>query len=926
MPVPENALEDEMDTHRGRQIGNYRLIRLLGQGGFADVYLGEHVYLKTLAAIKLLGARLAQDEMDRFLAEAQTIARLRHPAIVRVLEFGVEGSAPYLVMEYAPNGSLRHWHPRGAILTPAVVLPYVRQVAEALQYAHEERLIHRDVKPENMLLGPRGEVLLSDFGIATMAHSTRSRGTQDVAGTVAYMAPEQIQGQPRPASDQYSLAVVVYEWLSGSHPFEGTFTEVVSQHIMKPPPPLSQKAPGISPALEEVVQIALAKDPRERFASVRDFAQALELASQQKSAPLPRAVLGPLRGQMPPARISGPLAAPSAVDPQAKTEVSHTPPPAGQEIRATALPLPDVFKTVPQPPAPRRKPGLWRTKLLLAVLGIVLVVGGLGGLGYRLCCGQPRPTPAAPYSYTVPTHKGGTLVLAAFGTLETSNPWFLHYTNETALADALWGGPLVISPAGKYLPDELSEVPAQANGGVSKDGLTMTLRLRHDLRWSDGQPLTADDFVYWLEVLLDPASGAASTAGYDQIASAQPVDPYTLVLHYRQPFAPFLSYLPLAAPRHAWGSIPPNKLAARQEVLLAPAVTSGPFVVSDLDTSDPSNGPTFTLLPNPYYVSTTLHASVLDRLVFKAYYDFNQEIADYQQGRVDLVDGLLPDDLAEVRGLRGLEIAPQIGYTHLDFNLATPALQPVMVRKAIEEAINRCQMIHVVLQSSSCETLRVDTILPRPSPDFDPTNTTYDYNLRAAVQDMRVAGWDCSSGACLQHGQPFPALTLATLSGPLNQRVAALIRQDLAALGIPVNVVTYGPELFGDYNQGGILATGQFDLTLIDYVFGIDADGSLYPNFHSSQIPSATNPSGRNYERVDDLGVDALLDEGRATLEPAARSEHYKDVQRILVQKVYVVPLYLVPNITLTSPKMGNFLANPVDIGNEWNIGDWFLR
>lgn len=914
-----------MDTHVGRQIGNYRLVRLLGQGGFAEVYLGEHVYLKTFAAIKLLEARLAQNEMDRFLTEAQTIARLRHPAIVRLLEFGVEGSMPYLVMEYAPNGSLRQWHPRGTQLAPAAVLTYTRQVAEALQYAHEERLIHRDVKPENMLLGQRGEVLLSDFGIATMAHSSRSQAIQDVAGTVAYMAPEQIQGQARPASDQYSLAVVVYEWLSGSHPFEGTFTEVVSQHIMKPPPPLSAKVPDISPALEEVVLLALAKDPKDRFASVLDFAQALELASKQKSEPLSRAVLAPLLNQPPTTRVSGPLgvAAP-AVDPGAETEVLP--------LQPTQLPPaePDMFKTVPQPPQPTRKPGAWWLKPLLVMLGVILVVAGSGVLvnswlshRHSPCGICPNPTP---YPYTAPTHKGGTLTLAAFGTLETSNPWFLHYTNEVALADALWGGLLVITPDGKVWPDELIEVPTQANGDVAKDGLTVTLHLRHDLRWSDGQPLTADDFVYWLEVLLDPASGAASMAGYDQIASAASYDPYTLVLHYKQAFAPYLSYLPQAAPRHAWGNIPHNKLAARQDVFLAPLVTSGPFVVADLDTRDPSNGPTFTLVPNQYYRSTTLHPSVLDRLVFKAYYDLSREIADYQQGLVDVVDGLLPDDLAAVRGVRGLAIAPQIGYTHLDFNMTQPALQPVMVRKAIEEAIDRCQIIKTVLQSSSCATLRVDTILPKPSPDFDPTNTTYDYNLRAAKQDMQLAGWDCSSGACLQNGRLFPVLTLATLNGALNQMVAALIQHDLAALGIGVQVVMYGPELFGDYNQGGILATGRFDLALFDYLFGLDADGSLYPNFHSSQIPSAANPSGRNYERVNDLGVDELLDEGRATLDPATRSEHYKDVQRILVQKVYVVPLYLVPNITLVSPGVGNFLANPLNVGNEWNIGDWFLR
>src|SRR5215467_6183830 len=121
-----------MDDRVGQLLGNYRLIRLLGEGGFAEVYLGEHVFLQTQAAIKVLHTRLTKDDHDGFLTEARTIARLKHPQIVRVLEFGVEGSIPYLVMDYAPNGTLRTRHPRGAQLPLATLLPYVKQVAEAL--------------------------------------------------------------------------------------------------------------------------------------------------------------------------------------------------------------------------------------------------------------------------------------------------------------------------------------------------------------------------------------------------------------------------------------------------------------------------------------------------------------------------------------------------------------------------------------------------------------------------------------------------------------------------------------------------------------------------------------------------------------------------------------------------------------------------
>lgn len=269
-----------MNDRLGQQLGNYRLIRILGQGGFADVYLGEHVYLRTQAALKVLQMRVAGEDMEGFLNEARTIASLKHPHIVRVLDFGVERNIPYLVMEYAPLGTLRQLYPKGTCLPLTAIVSYVRQVASALQYAHEHRLVHRDVKPENILLELNNDILLSDFGIALVAQSSRYQNTQETAGTIAYMAPEQLQGKPRPASDQYSLGIVVYEWISGDRPFHGSFTEMYSQHLFVPPPPLSQKVPTLLHDVDAVVQAALAKDPQQRFPTVQAFAEALEQAIQ----------------------------------------------------------------------------------------------------------------------------------------------------------------------------------------------------------------------------------------------------------------------------------------------------------------------------------------------------------------------------------------------------------------------------------------------------------------------------------------------------------------------------------------------------------------------------------------------------------------------------------------------------------------------
>src|SRR5437870_8169942 len=140
--------DSTMAERVGQHLGNYRLISLLGEGGFAEVYLGEHVHLGTQAAIKVLHTQLTSDDVDKFRVEARTIAHLVHPHIVRVLEFGVEGKTPFLVMDYAPHGTLRQHHPKGVALPLPRIVAYVKQEADALQYAPDQQLIHPDITPE----------------------------------------------------------------------------------------------------------------------------------------------------------------------------------------------------------------------------------------------------------------------------------------------------------------------------------------------------------------------------------------------------------------------------------------------------------------------------------------------------------------------------------------------------------------------------------------------------------------------------------------------------------------------------------------------------------------------------------------------------------------------------------------------------------
>ncbi len=378
----------------GQQVGNYKIIRRLGEGGFAEVYLGEHIYLKSLAAIKILSVQFGDSEKASFLAEARTLVNLKHPHIVQVLDFGIEGRTPFLVMEYAPLGTLRQLHPKDTRLSPATIVTYVKQIASALQYAHDQRLIHRDIKPENMLLRENNNILLADFGIALIAQSTY-QSHKGVVGTAAYMSPEQIRGKPYLASDQYSLGVVVYEWLSGSKPFQGSFTELCAQHIYAAPPPLREKLPTSSPAIEHVIQTALAKDPNQRFGSIQEFAGALEQACQV--APQIARVLPPSPNHVPPVTYYTPQDHQYATvqDPQENKEVHF----AAPRQRGNTFYVPNELQIQPSSPLqsgpqPRRyHPGL---VVLCTTLALLLLIGG-GGFLY-LHASTPNQIPTKPHS------------------------------------------------------------------------------------------------------------------------------------------------------------------------------------------------------------------------------------------------------------------------------------------------------------------------------------------------------------------------------------------------------------------------------------------------------------------------------------------------------------------------------------------------
>lgn len=272
----------------GRKLGKYDIIELLGRGGMATVYKGRQSEIDRFVAVKVLPPHPGQDPqfIERFQLEARTIARLQHPHILPLYDYGMEDDILYLATAYVSGGSLEDRIKQGA-MPLGEVERLLRQIASALDYAHRQNVIHRDIKPGNILLDGEGHALLADFGIVKITGGdSRLTGTGGMVGTPAYMSPEQGTGVNITASvDIYALGAVVYEMITGEQPFQGdTPMQVVLKHINEPVPRLRDQRDDLPPALDRVLQRALAKLPQNRYKTAMEFAEDFSRAIKNTDA------------------------------------------------------------------------------------------------------------------------------------------------------------------------------------------------------------------------------------------------------------------------------------------------------------------------------------------------------------------------------------------------------------------------------------------------------------------------------------------------------------------------------------------------------------------------------------------------------------------------------------------------------------------
>ena len=285
-------MNDNVESWEGKQINQYDVQEFMARGGMADIYKAYDEQLKRVVCLKVMQADFLDDEafVKRFQREARTAAGLDHPDIIKIFDTGMTAAGqPFIVMEYIEDGSLDRLTARGDLswpLPPEQALKLIKRIASALFAAHNRRIFHRDLKPQNILMRHKKHPVLTDFGVAAVEEGTKLTRTGEMPGTPYYMSPEQIRGEPVDGrSDIYALGLILYEMLAGSHPYAHLDPWRILEHqVLIEPPPLRLARDGLSDATYQVVNTCLQKHAANRYQSVTDLIQAIDVALQQEAA------------------------------------------------------------------------------------------------------------------------------------------------------------------------------------------------------------------------------------------------------------------------------------------------------------------------------------------------------------------------------------------------------------------------------------------------------------------------------------------------------------------------------------------------------------------------------------------------------------------------------------------------------------------
>jgi peptide/nickel transport system substrate-binding protein len=577
-----------------------------------------------------------------------------------------------------------------------------------------------------------------------------------------------------------------------------------------------------------------------------------------------------------------------------------------------------------------------RKRKILTTMSVLLVIAVLAG------CAAPTPTspPAAAPTPTTATRpaeptptpppsgpvKGGPVKVALYQEPKTLNPYLVNQGAATRVMKTILEGLLGIDPEGNYYPVLASEVPTLENGGISADGLQVTYRLRSNVKWSDGEPVSAQDVVFTWNAIMNTDNQVITRSGYDKIESVEAADDTTVVIRFTTLYAPFLTLFEYVLPEHVLGDLPDMNNA---DFNRSP-IGTGPFMVEEW-----APGDYITLVANSQY--REVGKPYLDQLIFKVVPSRETGVAMLRTGEVDVMWDLVADQIPQIEGDENLNpwISPSINIERLILNLSKPgepadpavphpALGDLRVRQAINAAIDKQQIVDVLLHGQA-------RLINSPIPigwAADDSTPPSEYDPEAAKELLEQAGWVDTDGDGIRDkdGQPLQLTIMSTSGNSLRERVEQVLQGQLKAVGIDLQINNVASSvLFGKWADNAPRARGNFDILLYSTGPKIDPDPHLYGYFHSSQIPTEENGGkGANYSRYSNPEVDTVLGAARNSPDLGTRRAEYQKMAQLIAQDLPHLMLYARLNINVFRSNVAGYTVNAWE-NLTWDTQNWYL-
>jgi peptide/nickel transport system substrate-binding protein len=547
---------------------------------------------------------------------------------------------------------------------------------------------------------------------------------------------------------------------------------------------------------------------------------------------------------------------------------------------------------------------------------------------------------------------GGSIIIGDWQEANQFNPYYVGQVTEANVASAAWATLVVFTHDYRYAPDLATTVPTLDNGGVKApgdggDAMTVTWTLRPDLKWSDGEALTCDDFKYAWEWVLDKDNVGVITAGFEDIKDFECKGDTEMVWHFDKIYEGYITLMTAPLPRHFLSKIPikdqtTGKGFSATEIANTPV--SGAFKFESVTPQQE-----LRLAKNPNYTSfSTGKPAHLDNLIWKWYGDADLMIAGFKANEVDFATDLQDSDLEKVKDLGDqVSAIPALLYEFLrpnwsegpfdatkkiggcsrnpavaDRGTGCPMADPAM-REAVAFAIDKNEINTRLLGG----TVQVANTNISPGAWFFADQTPATFDPEKAKQILDDAGWKAGADGIREKDGLKAKIELCTTTRQVRIDTLALIADWLKDVGIEAvpNAVDAG-AIFADYNEATAdtpcaLATSNFDLAEHAFSSSIDPLGNYF-SYHSSQF----EPDGANDAQVSDPGIDASLDTVKNSVDFKVIKDAMAEFQKVYVEKTVEMPLYYRKNVELVGAKLGNFFANPTQAGPTWNAVDWYAK